>query len=117
MTRSITGNSQKDSKNIIRRHEEKWDELVQLLLDFRGNIEDDHKKEAEDLGLSSTELSFYNILMAELTERNDDVTMDVQTQEKVKEVIRSLVAMLNEATQIVDFFNKWDEQKKSQTGH
>ena len=99
-------------ENLIRRHEEKWDDLVQLLLDFRGNIEDDHKKEAENLGLSSTELSFYNILMAELTERNDDVTMDAQTQEKVKEVIRSLVAMLDEATQIVDFFNKWDEQKR-----
>ena len=104
-------------ENIIRRHEEKWDELVQLLLDFRGNIEDDHKKKAEDLGLSSTELSFYNILMAELTERNNDVTMDAQTQKKVKEVIRSLVAMLNEATQIVDFFNKWDEQKRVKPGH
>ena len=99
-------------EDIIRNYEEKWDELVQLLLDFRGNIEDDHKKEAEDLGLSSTELSFYNILMVELTERNDDVTMDAQTQEKVKEVVRSLVAMLNEATQIVDFFDKWDAEKE-----
>ena len=99
-------------EDIIRNYEEKWDELVQLLLDFRGNIEDDHKKEAEDLGLSSAELSFYNILMVELTERNDDVAMDARTQEKVKKVVRFLVAMLNEATQIVDFFDKWDAQKK-----
>ena len=99
-------------EDIIRRHEEKWDELVQLLLDFRENIESDRREQAEDLGLSSTELSFYNILMAELTEGNDDMAMDAKTSEKVKEVIRSLVAMLDEATRIVDFFDKWDEQKR-----
>ena len=98
-------------ENIIRRHEEKWDELVQLLLDFRGNIESEHQEQAEDLGLSSTELSFYNILMAELAERNEDVAMDAQASDKVKEVVQSLVAMLDEATQTVDFFDKWDEQK------
>ena len=38
--------------------------------------------------------------------------MDAQTSEKVKEIVRSLVAMLDEATQIVDFFSKWDEQKR-----
>jgi type I restriction enzyme R subunit len=26
--------------------------------------------------------------------------------------VKSLVEMMNEATQIVDFFNKWDEQKR-----
>ena len=31
-------------ENIIRRHEEKWDELVQLLLDFRDNIESEPSK-------------------------------------------------------------------------
>ena len=99
-------------EDIIRRREEKWDELVQLLLDFRDNIESDHQKQAEDLGLSSTELSFYNILMAELAEGNDDVAMDAKSSEKVKEVVQSLVAKLDEATQIVDFFDKWDEQKR-----
>ena len=99
-------------EDIIRRHEEKWDELVQLLLDFRDNIESEHQKQAENLGLSSTELSFYNILMAELTERSNDVAMDGETSEKVKEVVQSLVAKLDEATQIVDFFDKWDEQKR-----
>ena len=99
-------------EDIIRRHEEKWDELVQLLLDFRDNIENEHQKQAEDLDLSKTELSFHNILMAELTKMNDDVAMDAKTSEKVKEVVRFLVAMLDEATQIVNFFDKWDEKKK-----
>ena len=99
-------------EDIIRRSEEKWDELVQLLLDFRDNIESDRRKQAEDLDLSSTELSFYNILMAELTGGNEEMAMDARTSEKVKEVVRFLVAMLDEATRIVDFFNKWDEQKR-----
>ena len=30
---------------------------------------------------------------------------------KVKDVVQSLVQMLDEASQIVDFFKKWDEQK------
>lgn len=99
-------------EDIIRRHEEKWDELVQLLLDFRENIESDRREQAEDLGLSSIELSFYNILMAELAGGNDNMTMDAKTLEKVKDVVRSLVAMLDEATRIVDFFDKWDEQRR-----
>lgn len=99
-------------EDIIRRNQEKWDDLVQLLLDFRDNIESDHRKQAEDLDLSGTELSFYNILMAELTGGNEEMAMDARTSEKVKDVVRSLVAMLDEATRIVDFFDKWDEQKR-----
>ena len=39
--------------------------------------------------------------------------MDVhRPQIRLKEVVQSLVAMLDEATQIVDFFDKWDEQKR-----
>ncbi len=98
-------------EDIIRRHEEKWDALVQLLLDFRENIESDREKQSEQSGLTDTEQPFYNILMAELTDSGKEMSMDAQTQEKVKEVTRSLVAMLDEATQIVDFFSKWDEQK------
>ena len=96
-------------EDIIRKKEEKWEELVQLLLDLRDNIEEDHRKQADDLGLTPTELSFYNILMAELG-GEEAVTED--TAKKVKDVVQSLVAMLDEATQIVDFFNKWDEQKR-----
>ena len=38
--------------------------------------------------------------------------MDDSKESQVKEVVQSLVKMLDEATQIVDFFNKWDEQKR-----
>jgi len=96
-------------EDIIEKHEERWDEMVQLLLDLRDNIEDDHEKEADVLGLTQTELSFYNILIAEL---DNDKNIDSKKIKKVKEVVRLLVQLLNDATQIVDFFNKWDEQKR-----
>ncbi len=99
-------------EDIIRRYEEKWDDLVQFLLDFRENIETGREKQAEEHGLTTTEQPFYNILMAELTGSGKEMDMDTEIQEKVKEVTRFLVGMLDEATQIVDFFDKWDEQKR-----
>jgi type I restriction enzyme R subunit len=99
-------------KDIIRKNEEKWDDLVQLLMGFRDTIEEDREKGAEDLGLSETEYAFHNILMAELTKTMGVVAIDEETHDKVKEVVQSLVQMMDEASQIVDFFNKWDEQKR-----
>ena len=80
-----------------------------MLLDLRSGIEEDHAQTAVELGLSPTELSFYNILIAEL-DRGQSI--DSETTEKAKSVVQSLVAMLDEATQIVGFFQKWDEQKR-----
>ena len=45
-------------EDIIKKNEDKWDELVQLLMDFRGSIEENRERQAEDLGLSETELPF-----------------------------------------------------------
>ena len=93
-------------KDIIRRHGEKWDELVQLLLDFRNDIEKERKQGAKEAGLTETEYAFFNILLAEL---EGEETID---EAKVKDVVQSLVQMLEEATQIVGFFDKWDEQRR-----
>jgi len=96
-------------EDIIRKYEEKWDELVQLLLDFRDNIGTGLKQEAEDLGLSTTEKAFYSILISELSGDGDISQSDA---ENAKQVVQSLVKMLDDATQIVDFSQKWDEQKR-----
>jgi len=76
---------------------------------LRDNIEINHKKDADDLGLSQTELAFYNILISEL---DDDQKNDEASLVKAKSVVSSLVEMLDEANLIVDFFNKWTEQKR-----
>ena len=38
--------------------------------------------------------------------------IDVNTAEKIKRIVQNLVKMMDEATQIVDFFKKRDEQKR-----
>jgi type I restriction enzyme R subunit len=96
-------------EDIIEKYDEKWDELVQLLLNFRENIETNRKQQADDLGLTKTELAFYNILIAEI---GGSETPNQESQIQIKAVVQSLVSMLDEATQIVDFFSKWDEQKR-----
>ena len=80
--------------------------MVQLLLDFRNDIEKERKQGAKEAGLTETEYAFFNILLAEL---EGEETID---EAKVKDVVQSLVQMLDESSQIVDFFNKWDEQKR-----
>jgi len=96
-------------KDIIQKHQEKWDELVQLLLDLRDNVESDRQQQATDLGLNLTEQAFFNILIAEM---GGTESVDAAKAQTVKDVVQSLVQMLDEASQIVDFFNKWDEQKR-----
>ncbi|MCP4043676.1 MAG: DUF3387 domain-containing protein, partial [Gammaproteobacteria bacterium] len=98
-------------KKIINKQEEHWDELVQLLLDFRGSLEADHKKQAEDLGLSDVEYAFHNILDAEIARTTGNEAIDETTHDEVIQVTIDLVAMLDEATSIVDFFKKQDEFK------
>ena len=95
-------------EDIISKYEEKWDELVQLLLNLRADIELYGRGELP-LGLTRTEIAFYNILIAELEKGQ---TIDDEIAEKAKSVVQSLVTFLDEATKIVDFFKKWDEQKR-----
>ena len=96
-------------EGIIREHKEKWDGLVQLLLCLRDSIETGHRKQADDIGLSPTELSFCNILFVAL---GGEEAVDESMARKAKEVVRFIVQLLEEATQIIDFFSKLDEQKR-----
>ena len=99
---------------LLKRKDEHWDELVQLLFAFRTTIEDDRQKAADDLGLSDVEFSFHNILVAEIARATGEDSMDESTHDEVIAVTRLLVEMLDEATVIVDFFNKQDEIKRVQ---
>ena len=101
----------KKLEDIIQKHTEKWEELVQLLLNFRDDIEANRVQGAKDLGLTETEFSFHSIMLAEITKLRGDDSLDEVTYETIKEVVQSLVQMLDEASQIVDFFKKFDDQK------
>jgi len=98
-------------RDIIEKTHGKWEQQVELLLEMTDVIQDEHKKAADDLGLSETEFAFYNILMAEVAQHQEETTLDEATHEAIKSTTQSLVSMFDQATQIVDFFNKQDEIK------
>ena len=95
-------------EDLIRKHGEKWDELAQMLLVFRDEIEVNRKKSASDLGLSETEYAFHGVLMAEVTKVMGE-TISEDLHAKVLSLVKVLVNYMTEATSIVDFFTKWDE--------
>ena len=66
---------------------------------------------ATELGLSETEFSFYNILVAEVTNGEDAAIIDPDQQQAITDTTRKLVEMFEETTQIVDVFNKPDQIK------
>lgn len=97
---------------ILLKKSEHWDELVQLLLNFRGTIESDRKQAADKLGLSDTEFAFHNILNAEVARITGNESLDEATHDEIIQVTKTLVDMMDEATNIVDFFKKPDEVKR-----
>ena len=99
-------------REIIEKTAGKWEQQYEMLLEFRAVIETDHKKAADDLGLSETEFSFYNILMAEVRVLKGEDVIDEAIHEEVKTTTQMLVSMFNDATKIVDFFSKTDEVKR-----
>ena len=99
-------------QDIIQQNNGKWNQQVEMLLDFRNNIEAERLQTATDLGLTDTELAFYNILMAEVANHTRDETISEAVHDEIKATSQSLVSMFDEATQIVDFFAKPDEVKR-----
>lgn len=99
-------------QDIIQQNNGKWDQQVEMLLEFRNNIEAERVQTATDLGLTDTELAFYNILMAEVANHTGDETISEAVHDEIKATSQGLVSMFDEATQIVDFFAKPDEVKR-----
>jgi len=102
-------------RDIIVKNAGNWERQLELLLDMVDNIDVELKKSAQDVGLSETEYAFYNILTAEVSnvaESKGDYVVDDAVMEEVKSTTQTLVNTFDEATEIVDFFNKQDEVKR-----
>ncbi|RBA23284.1 type I restriction endonuclease subunit R [Herminiimonas fonticola] len=97
---------------ILLKKSEHWDELVQLLLNFRDTIESDRKQAADNLGLNDTEFAFHNILVAEVSLLTGNESLGELIHDEIVQVTKALVEMMDEATVIVDFFKKPDEVKR-----
>lgn len=99
-------------RDIIEKTAGKWDQQLELLLQMVSTIDTEHKQEADALGLSETEFAFYNILMAEVTHHAGEDAISEAVHDEIKAISQHLVDMFDEATQIVDFFDKQDQVKR-----
>ena len=97
---------------ILDAYHDKWDELVQMLLDFRSTIETERGEQAEDVGLSKQEYAYYNILEAEMKEAAAYHAPDPEIRGRMCDVTSGIFDAIKESTYIVDFFQKEDEKKK-----
>lgn len=99
-------------RDIIEKTAGNWALQLELLLEMTNDIKTGHQEAAQNVGLSETEYAFYNILVAEVTQAKDGDVIDESVHEEIKMTIQALVKILDEATDIVDFFNKSDEIKR-----
>ena len=98
-------------KDIIERTQGRWEEQAQLLMAFRTNIQQDHRQQAKALGMDETEFAFHNLLNEQVLAEHEDDVLPANVLDEIVSVTRSLVAMMGEVTQIVDFFSKQDQVK------
>jgi len=96
-------------EEIIQKCQQKWEELVQQLLLFRDGMEKEKTQQNEDLGLSEIQGPFYRSLMKAVTTSTGNDSLDEETHQRVLDLTKELVTEFQEATQIVGFFDKWDE--------
>lgn len=98
---------------ILRTKNEKWDELVGLLLNFRENMEQERQEEAEHYGFTDTEHAFFRILKAEVAEKYPDRTEDKKLEAELVTFTTKIVNTLEEVMKIVDFPKKPPEIKEA----
>lgn len=96
-------------EEIIQKYQQKWEDLVEQLWLFRDGMEQERIQQNENLGLSEIEGPFYRSLMAEISKATGEETMDEKTHQRVLDLTKELVSEFQEATQIIGFFDKWDE--------
>ncbi|GAA4418008.1 type I deoxyribonuclease HsdR [Advenella faeciporci] len=99
-------------RDIIEKTNGKWEQQVELLLHMVDNIESEHQQAADDLGMNQTEYAFYNILMAEVLRHEEVDMVSDSVHDEIKINSQALVSVFEEATGIVDFFDKPDEIKR-----
>lgn len=101
----------KKLEELLKSNENKWEELVQLLFDFKDNIQATLEKEAKEVGLSETEYAFFRTLQKEVYLKYPDRKNDKKLEAELIKCTEDLVTILSEAVKIVGFFEKEFEQR------
>ncbi len=99
--------------DILEKHRDHWEDLVELLTDFRENMESGRKQQAQEMGLNDLEFPFYNALEELVIKNHPDKTENVKLKAELVSITTKLVVVLKEASEIVDFMSKTREVKKA----
>ena len=94
---------------LLNESAEDWDKLEQMLLQLRDAIAENQQTQWAEW--TASEQAFYNTVLeaVQLTVIWDG--KDKAQHDEIKQIARDIVAMLQQATQIVEFFYKQDEIK------
>jgi len=92
-------------EEIIQEHSDRWDELVQQLFKFRDEM---RTEPTPPEGITSAERPFYNLCIEVMLSHADEDN----AHKEAKKFSIKIIKFLNEASQIVDFFNKPDEIRR-----
>lgn len=99
-------------KAIIQKHGENWNALAEQLFLFRDDIEVNREKEAKFYGMTETENSFRGLLAEAVCKKEGSEALSESTHQEIIDLTKKLVEMMDEASNIVDFFKKHDEVKR-----
>lgn len=99
-------------EDLIRKYRERWDELEQLLLDLRTSVDEQEQRPPID-GITREQYPYYLILEAEISSAVS-YKKNIPSQEELVRLTKDLTAMIDTATAIIDFREKWNLQRQVQ---
>lgn len=98
-------------RDIIEKNAGKWEQQELQLLEMMEEIKRDRGEIAKELGVSEVELPFYNIMLAEVAGDDGEEVVDLPTIDAIRSTTKVLVQKFEDASSIVDLFNKPDQIK------
>lgn len=99
---------------ILDRYKQNWEEQLALLLELREEIKNGHHQEARKYNLSEEqELPFFHIIESEVKQLLGKNELEQKIVDEILQLTKDLAKTLEKETQIVDFFNKQDEIKRT----
>jgi type I restriction enzyme R subunit len=100
-------------EEIIERYKGNWEQQVEEFNQIREDLDQGRKAEVEDSGLSEQELPFYDLI---LMNAYKDEEPSAEQDEKIKELTREIVELLQEAITLPEFWKTRQSEIKKLNG-
>jgi type I restriction enzyme R subunit len=99
-------------EDLIRKYRERWDKLEQLLLELRVTV-DEQEQVPPIEGITRDQYAYYLILDAEIRSAITDKPK-TPTQDELVHLTKDLTVIIDTATAIIGFRQKWNLQRQVQ---